>query len=64
MRGVVVVFGILGDDAGVNVVSDRIGGRDIACLCCKRGDGARGTYMLAKTCKICLSAACCALPTM
>ena len=56
--------GTLKDDAEVNVVNGGIGGREIVCLCCKRGKGARGGYMFAKTCKSCFSAAYCALPTI
>ena len=56
--------GALGDDAEVNVINDSIGGREIACLCCKSGEGVKGGYMFAKTCESCFSTACCALPAI
>ena len=40
--------GTLGNDAGANFLNDGIGRREIVCLCGKRGNDARGAYMLKK----------------
>ena len=40
--------GTLGDGVGVSVENDDINGREIGCLCSRRGDGKQGAYMFAK----------------
>ena len=40
--------GTFRDNAEVNFINDGIGGRELFCLCCKRGEGVKGGYMFVK----------------